>query len=281
MTQRHLLIAALALGLAIIPACNQPGGSLLDDDDNLFDDDDSTASNDDDSGDQQSGDDDDSAGQQSGDDDDSTGQESGDDDDSASQQSGDDDDSAAVDPGLAFVNQTYCLDWGSVNFQSPAGIVGILGGFGVDLGDYPLLLSPTAVSIPVEEILMVLAATTLGTCDQDTSLSTYNLTSDQAGHYVAPHFEVGPSTINISTQFGDLALYDAVFAGDFSGDASQVRHGSISGQLDISAYSAFLCGSTTNWTCSPCPGGSGSCVDLLATDALWTDNNQGVLLQIP
>ena len=275
MPLRHALISALALILAIIPACNQPGGRLIDDDD-LRDDDDSAGSDDDDSGDEEAGDDDDTSNEETDDDDDTSNEETDDDDDS-----GDDDDSATVDPGLAFVNQTYCLDWGSVNFQSPAGIVGILGGFGVNLSDYPLLLSPTAVSIPVAEILMVLAATSLGTCDQDASLSTYSLTSDQAGSYVAPHFEVGPSNINISTQFGDLALYDAVFSGDFNGDASQVVRGSISGQLDISAYSSFLCGASTGWTCIPCPGGSGTCVDLLATDALWTDNHQGPLLQVP
>ena len=276
MYRQHVLIAALALGLAIMQGCNESGGRLSDDDDDLVDDDDSAASNDDDSS-----DDDDSASVATGDDDDSSDKGGGDDDDSSNGETGDDDDSATVDPGLAFVNRTYCLDWGSVTFQSPAGIVPILGGFGVNLSDYPLLLSSTAVSIPVEEILMVLAAASLGSCDQDTSLSTYNLTSSQAGHYVAPHFEVGPSTIHISTEYGDLALYDAVFSGDFSGDATQVRHGSISGQLDISAYSSFLCGGSTSWACSPCPGGSGTCVDLLATDALWSDNNQGALLQIP
>lgn len=271
MLRLHFLIGALALSLALIPGCSALDDRLSGDDDDLLADDDDSGNDDDDSG-----DDDDSTNSKPGDDD--TGD---DDDDAGDDDSGDDDDSAAVDPGLAFVNQTYCLDWGSVNFQSPAGIVGILGGFGVNLGDYPLLLSPTAVSIPVEEILMVLAATSLGTCDQDTSLSTYNLTATQAGRYVAPHFEVGPSNINISTQLADLALYEAVFAGDFSGDASQVLRGSISGQLDISAYSSFLCGASTGWTCLPCPGGSGTCVDVLATDAVWNDNNQGTLIQIP
>jgi len=275
MTRSNLLL--LALLLTLNSGCNDLSGRLSDDN-NSFDDDDSAGDDDDAAGDDDdaAGDDDDTAG----DDDDTTGDDddsAGDDDDSA----GDDDDSASVDPGLSFVQRTYCLNWDSVNFQSPPGLVATLGGFGVNLADYPLLLSPTAVSIPVQEILMVLAATQMGTCSQDTNLSTYNLTASEAGRYVAPHFEVGPSDINIGTQFGTLTLYNAVFQGDFTGDGEQVHQGSITGQLDITAYSGFLCGAASSWTCAPCPSGVGSCVDLVATDGVWDHNGEGPLLIVP
>ena len=275
MIRPHLLVVVLLL--ALTSGCSDLGDRSLNDDD-AFDDDDSANGG-------GAGDDDDATGKPDdddsvGDDDDSVGDDddsAGDDDDSA----GDDDDSASVDPGLSFVQRTYCLNWDSVNFQSPPGLVATLGGFGVNLADYPLLLSPTAVSIPVQEILMVLAATQMGTCSQDTNLSTYNLTASEAGRYVAPHFEVGPSDINIGTQFGTLTLYNAVFQGDFTGDGEQVHQGSITGQLDITAYSGFLCGAASSWTCAPCPSGVGSCVDLVATDGVWDHNGEGPLLIVP
>ncbi len=267
MIRLHLLIVVLLL--ALTSGCSELGDRSSSDDDSFDDDDSANGGTSDDDDATSKPDDDDSVG----DDDDSAG----DDDDSA----GDDDDSVSVDPGLAFVQRSYCLNWDSVNFQSPPGFVDILGGYGINLADYPLLLSPTAVSILVEEILMVLAATQLGTCSQDTSLSTYNLTVSEAGRYVAPHFEVGPSDINVGTQLGTLNLYDTVFAGDFTGDAEQVVQGSITGQLDISAYSSFLCSSSLGWTCAPCPTGVGTCVDLVATDAIWDHNNEGPLLVVP
>ena len=257
------LLLALTLLLALLAtACSELGslGRGSNDDDSSADDDD-TGSGDDDTG---PGDDDTGPG----DDDDSVL----DDDDT----SGDDD--SAADPGIAFVHAVYCLDWNTVTFQSPPNLVGILGSFDVSLTDYPLLMSPTGVSIPVHEILMVMAGTIVSTCNQDTSLSTYDLTPTQAGSYTSPHFSVGPSDVNLTTPLGDLALYETVFEGDFTGDATQVVNGTINGLLDVSAYSAFLC---NNWNCLPCPVGGGDCVDLLADGAVWTDNGQGPLTIVP
>ena len=202
------------------------------------------------------------------------------DDDTGDDDTGDDDDSAA-DPGIAFVDVTYCLDWNTITITSPPGMIGILANFGVSLDDFPLLLSPTAVSIPVHEILVVMAAARPATCDQDISTSTYDLTANQAGSYYSPHFSIGPSDISLNTQIAVLNLYEAVFEGDFTGDASQVIHGSITGRLDVSAYSGLLCGALTGWNCTPCPVAGATCVDLVAEDGVWTDNGQGPLMVVP
>jgi len=267
MTPMKALLLAIALLLALLStACAELGtlGRGSDDDDSAAGDDDDDSADDDDDG----GDDDDTAG----------GPGPGDDDDSAGDDDVEGDDDSAADPGTAFVHALYCLDWNTVTFQSPPDLVSILASFGVSLNDYPLLMSPTGVSIPVHEILMVMAATMVGTCNQDTSHSTYDLTATQAGSYTSPHFTVGPSDINLSTPLGDLALYETVFQGDFTGDATSVVNGTISGRLDVSAYRAVLC---NNWNCSPCPTGSGDCVDLLADGAVWTDNGQGPMTIVP
>jgi hypothetical protein len=270
MKQLFLLIALLLAALSVACGIQDPGQRGVDDDDSASAGDDDTSSDDDDDATTGGKPDDDDTNH--GDDDDTN---HGDDDDT---NHGDDD--TTVDPGLAFVDVTYCLDWDSVTFQSPPGLVDILAGFGVSLTDFPLLMSPTAVSIAVNEILMVMAAATAGTCHQDTSVSTYDLTSSQAGTYIAPHFSVGPSDIAMNTPIGNLAVYETVFEGDFTGNASQVVHGTISGRMDVTAYSG-LCGAATGWTCTACPSGTGLCVDLLADGAIWDDNGLGPLMIIP
>ena len=266
MFRLHLCLTALLF--VLLSGCNEPQGRAGGDDDDSARADDDSATLDDD---------DDSSGKP--DDDDTSGDDDDASDDDDNDHNDDDDDSAAVDPGLGFVNRSYCLEWDSMNFQSPAGLVGMLGALGVNLNDFPLLLSPTGVAIPVEEILMLLAAAAPGTCTQDPNLSTYNLTAAQAGHYLAPHFAVGPSDISITTPVATLVLYNAVFEGDFTADSSQVIRGAITGRLDVSAYSGYC--SALGWTCTPCPTGFGTCVDLITSDASWNDSGAGPLIPTP
>ena len=65
-----------------------------------------------------------------------------------------------------------------------------------------------------------------------------------------------------------------------TGNAFQVVHGTISGRMDVTAYSG-LCGALTGWTCTACPSGMGLCVDLFADGAIWNDNGLGPLMIIP
>ena len=252
----YLFLAALFLFLL---GCPQPRQTSGGDDDDNEDDDDSVADDDDvqpDDDDVQPDDDD----------------VQPDDDDVQP----DDDD---ADPGDAMVDVTYCLDWDTANITEPPGIAGLLGMAGITLSDYPILLSPTSVDAAAEQIELLGAGAVATTCTQDTSASTYDLTADGPGSWVAPHFEVGPTSLAIALDpsIGDLALEGAVLQGDFTGDASAIVNSTMDGYINVTT----LDGACFILTCVTCPSGTGDCAVFAFDSATWNDNGLGPLVEVP
>jgi hypothetical protein len=257
----------LALLLALLPACTSPSrGGFGDDDDDSAQGDDDDASGDDDTADDDTSDDDDTPV-----DDDDTPV---DDDDDATPPDDDDDDS--VDPGTAFVDQTYCLDWDTVNVTQPTAWSS-LAAF-VDPSQYPLLLSPTAVNVPAGQIWMMGGIAQMGTCVQDTTASTVDLTGATPGSYTAPSFAVGPADMSMTTSVGALTVYDTVITGDFTGTADQIVDSTIYGMADITAFSSVAC---MMITCVSCPTGTGDCMVFSADSAVWDNTGAGPMTVVP
>ena len=260
----------LLLLLAGLVGCGTRSGNLGGDDDDsagiVGDDDDSTAADDDDT----TGDDDDTVG----DDDDTTG----DDDDTV----GDDDDSTGPPPTEpeGMVDRTYCLDWNSVTVNDPANIFGILQILGVSVQDYPLLLTPTAVDLTNGEIWMIVTGAEQGTCNQDMTVSTVDLTSTTPGAYSAPLFEVGPGDFSTMVDGFQMTIYDMEMTGQFSVDNTEIYDGTVTGQFLVPPdYASTACALLA---CVPCPGNaSQSCLNFDAEDAVFTDTGAGPLVVVP
>ena len=184
-----------------------------------------------------------------------------------------------VEVGTSVVDVTYCLDWTTVNVIEPPGLIGLLQTFGgIDITDFPLLLSPTSAD-PVESEIEILAAVALeGTCAQDLAASTVEVTSSQPGLFVDPYFEAGPTDMSVPAPGLVVALYETTFTGLFSEDATQITSSTVEGLLEVPPNLAAAC-SFIN--CFPCPSGFGDCVDFLADSAVWDDNLQGPLTPNP
>ena len=271
-----LLAALLLLG-----ACTTRSGRL--DDDDAADDDDSGITGDD--GDA-TGDDDDAAGDDddaTGDDDDATGDDddaTGDDDDAT----GDDDDSTPIGPPpddpQGMQNETYCLDWSTVNVIEPPGLITLLDTVaGITIDDYPLLLEPTAVNVANNDIDMLLTGAQQFTCTQDLSVSTVDLTAQTPGVYTPPLFVVGPGDFATTISGFQLTIYDFLISGQFTQNVQQIVQAEFTGDIDITAYSSQAC-----WllNCFPCPGNANAeCVAFHADQAVFDMTTNGPLTVVP
>ena len=264
---RLLLLLLLTLGLG----CGN-SGRLNDDDDSSgigSDDDDSTAADDDDS---TAADDDDST---AADDDDATG-----DDDDAT---GDDDDATGPPPDEpeGMLGRTYCLDWNTVTVLDPSNLFSILSILGVNVTDYPLLLTPTAVDVTTGEIWMMVTGALQGTCAQDMTISTVDLTSTAPGDYSPPLFEVGPGDFSTVIDGLNLTIFEMELTGQFSQDSTQITQGTVNGQFLVPPdYESTACALLA---CVPCPGSASgsSCLNFDSMGAVFTDTGAGALTVIP
>ena len=269
----HLRLSTLLAALLLLGGCNNSGRLNDDDDDDSgIDGDDTTAADDDDT---TVADDDDTT---VGDDDDSTGS---DDDDDAT---GDDDDTTPIGPPpddpTGMQNETYCLDWSTVNITQPPGLVTLLSTVaGINLADYPLLMEPTTVDVANGQIFMMVSAAQQFTCNQDLTVSTVDLTATQPGTYAPPEFIVGPDDFSTAIQSFQLNLFDLEISGQFSQDNLQVTQGVFNGNIDITAYSSTAC---FLLNCFPCPGNpSLECVSFQADQAVWDKTANGPLTFVP
>ena len=279
----HFRLLALLASLLLLASCSN-GGRLRDDDDTTSDDDDSgidgdgtgddddtTAGDDDDT---TAGDDDDTT---AGDDDDTTAGDDDDDDD-------DDDDTTPIGPPpddpTGMENETYCLDWSTVNIIEPAGLLTLLNTVaGIDLTQYPLLMEPTTVDVANSQIFMMMTGASQGTCNQDLSVSTVDLTATQPGSYTPPQFIVGPGDFSTVVSSFALNIFDLEISGQFSQDNLQVTQGAFNGNIDITAYASTAC-----WllSCFPCPANSAlECVSFVADQAVWDVTTNGPLVYVP
>ncbi|MCO4770279.1 MAG: hypothetical protein KDA24_09640, partial [Deltaproteobacteria bacterium] len=256
--------------------------------DRSSDDDDSAAGSDDDD---DAGDDDDAAGDDddaTGDDDDATGDDddaTGDDDDATGDDddaTGDDDDATGPPPTdpLGMLDETYCLDWNSVNVIEPSGLINILGILGISITDYPLLISPTVVDVANEEIEMLVTGALQGTCNQDLTISTVDLAAGGPGVYTPPLFEVGPADFSTVVDGLQLTIYEMFLSGQFSVDSSQIYDGTVLGQFLVPAeYESTACALLA---CIPCPGSTpSSCLNFVAEDAVFNDTGAGAMTVVP
>jgi len=210
------------------------------------------------------------------DDDDSAPQ---DDDDSAPPDDDDtlppDDDDATTDPG--FIDETYCLDWNQATISSPPSLVSMLAMIGVDLADWPLLLTPTGIDEAAGHIWMLSGSPFEGTCSQDTTASTSDLTAANPGTWSDPSFDVGPSQVDLLAGTYSIPLYGAVFTGQFTPDASQVVGGTIEAEANVTQMNSaclFL-------PCFTCSTGVGDCLDLSVQNAVYDATGAGPLIAVP
>ena len=188
---------------------------------------------------------------------------------------GGDDDDAGDDED--FVDVTYCLDWSTVNVAEPAGLLSLLQSLaGIDITQYPVLLSANGVNTSTDSIWMLAAAAQMGTCNQDTAYPAVDLTSASPGDYVDPHWEVGPTTLTVPAAGFTITLFDAVLTGDYTATATQIVNGTIEGAMDVPTDYQFACG----WmlSCYTCASGVGQCIDFVANSAVYDDNGQGPLI---
>jgi hypothetical protein len=273
-----VLVILLSLPLLALGCTDRSGG--LDDDDGA-DDDDSGADDDDVVDDDDVADDDDVVDDDDvADDDDAVDDDDVADDDDAVDDDDDvqPDDDDGVDPGEAMVDVTYCLDWNTANITQPPGITGLLAMAGITLADYPLLLGPTSVAVAAGEIEMLGAGAVPQTCGQDTSMSTFDLTSGGPGTYGAPHFQVGPAEMVIPIpSVANLQIESATLEGDFTSDAGQIVDGTMVGFINVSN----LDGACFLLTCVACPNGVGDCAAFSFDSATWNDNGLGPLTPVP
>jgi len=276
----------LLLALLLMAGCSNRTGRLTEDDDDSADDDDDVTGDDDDA----TGDDDDATGDDddaTGDDDDATGDDddaTGDDDDDDDDATGDDDDSTPIGPPPTdpegMEDETYCLDWTTVNIIDPPGLATILSTVaGVTIEDYPLLLNPTDVDIAAGSIDMLLTGAQEQTCNQDLSISTVDLTSVVPGVYNPPEFVVGPGDFSTQIQTFALNIFDLTVSGQFTVDHQQVVQAEFMGNIDITAYASTAC---FLLNCFPCPGNANlECVSLHADSATFDITTNGPLIVVP
>ncbi len=188
----------------------------------------------------------------------------------------DDDDFVPGDPGAAMLEVSYCLDWSTANITEPSNITDLLSFAGMDLADFPILVNPTNLDIENSLIWMAGAGTQQGTCLQDTSVPTFDLTEPDPGSWTPPSFSVGPSSLSIllPDPVGELLLEDAALTGDFTEDGLVIFNSALSGFLNVDNVS----GACLLLDCVTCPSGAGNCAVFAFDSAVWDDNGQGPLV---
>ncbi|MCP4868766.1 MAG: hypothetical protein GY898_08610 [Proteobacteria bacterium] len=261
------------LGVVMLVATGCGPTSRGGDDDDASSDDDDASSDDDDA----SSDDDDAS---TDDDDASTDDDdaSSDDDDASSDDDDvapdDDDTTPAEEP--AWVDETYCLDWDQTSIVEPSALLGTLNSIGINLEDWPILLTPTGADESAGSIWMMSGTALQGTCTQNTTISTTNLTQASAGTLTGSSFSVGPVDATLAAGILSTTVYDAVITGTFSSDAQEIFDGTLTGLMDV----ATIPGACFLLTCVTCPSG-GDCVTLTALDAVYAATGAGPLVAVP
>ena len=180
-------------------------------------------------------------------------------------------------PDPEFLDETYCLDWDETTIVQPTGLFTLLGSLGINLADWPILLTPTAVDYPGGEIWMISGTALQNTCNQNTTIETTDLTATTPGSWNDPDFEIGPVEAVLAAGVLSSTIHDAMFTGTFSSDLSQIVDGTLDGQLDVSA----IFGACVLLPCTTCSTGSGDCVVLEATDAVYNATGTGPVVQVP
>ena len=175
---------------------------------------------------------------------------------------------------LGIDERTYCLDWDTVTFTDPPGLLTLMSAAGINLSDYPLLLTPTNPNDVAGTLGMLSGLPQANTCSVDPIAPTTDLTANGPGVWAPPSFEVGPTQMNISIGAGALPLQETTLTGDFSPDDSQMVDVSINGWLPDTVFS----GVCLLLPCVSCPNSSGSCLFIAGNSGIATDNGEGPLL---
>jgi len=174
---------------------------------------------------------------------------------------------------------SHCLDWSSANVAQPGYFVSLLSSFGIDVTSSSILLSATDIDPASGEIEMTMGTAQPGTCAQDLTVPTTNLTAGQAGTYGAGSFEVGPTTSSVRLGTIDYPIYNLVVEGEYSLDGSTITDASFEGELDVSNLYWQGCAFALN--CYPCPQGNGQCIAFEVDSAELSDNGAGALQLVP
>jgi len=179
-----------------------------------------------------------------------------------------------------FVDRTHCLDWNSASFTNPSGVMGLLGGVGIDLADHSLLLNTTAADTSAGTIDMVGGSAQVASCSQDLSATTYDLTPTP-GTLTANHFSVGPIDMTMNLGSSTLDVYDVVLSGDFSPDGLTITNGTFNAELDIDPLSLPWGTCMLVLDCHSCPSGQGDCITFSGEQVVFNDNGLGSLTPVP
>jgi hypothetical protein len=175
-------------------------------------------------------------------------------------------------------DSTHCLDWSTVNFSEPSAFGTLLTNFGVDLTASSILLSASEINSNSGNLQMTMGSSQVGTCAQDLSVSTNDLTSLQAGAYAGGTYDIGPVTSSIRMGTWDYPIYDLEVEGEFNLDGTVIADASFVGELDVSDLHWQACMFALN--CYPCSQGNGQCIDFAMDSAELFETGAGPLQSV-
>jgi len=173
--------------------------------------------------------------------------------------------------------RTYCLDWNTATITEPPQLTEMMAEMGFDLADYALLLSATSVDIQASAVSMTMGYAETGSCVQNLSAPTYDLTDDSDGDYYKGQFAVGPAEIGLPVMDLNIPIHDVEVQGQFIHDGSQIVDTEIRGEIDLTGFPSAVC---EVFSCHPCPSEGETCMTFAADSAVLTDNGQGPLVPV-
>jgi hypothetical protein len=155
-----------------------------------------------------------------------------------------------------------------------------LSGIGIDLADHPLLLNTTAADTSAGTINILGGSAQVGTCNQDLSATTYDLTA-ASGTLTGNHFSVGPVDMTMNLGSATLDIFDVTVTGDFSPDGMTITNGTFDAELDIDPLNLPWGACLFVLSCHSCPSGSGNCITFSGEQVVFNDNGLGPLTPVP
>ncbi|MEE2829342.1 MAG: hypothetical protein VX498_09150 [Myxococcota bacterium] len=180
---------------------------------------------------------------------------------------------------VAAVGESYCLDWSTVNFTAPSSLSQVLASFNLDLEEHSLLLSATEIDEAAGSISMSAGTAQAGSCAQDTTVTTVDLTAAGAGTWNAGEFEVGPTDMDLTLGGDVFPVHGLVLSGEYSSASGTIVDLEMSGELEVTSLPWTAC--YFSLPCHLCPDGAGACVTLGSDSGVLIDSGAGALISVP
>jgi len=118
-----------------------------------------------------------------------------------------------------------------------------------------------------------------GSCAQDTTVSTVDLTASQAGTWANGEFTVGPVDMDLTLGSGVFPVHGLVLSGEYSSESATIVDLEMSGELEVSSLPWTAC--YFSLPCHLCPDGAGACVTLGSDSGVLLDSGAGSLVPVP